>query len=108
MAPNTNNDNSQHPDVNFFHDNVSPLDYISTSDFKGNFKDFTENSFSVLLLNIRSLIKTLNLLQNSKSLSLKFTIICFSEMWSNDENLSKNTLFELEVYSLLHESIPGP
>ena len=41
------NDNSQDPDVNFFYDNVSPLDtdYISPDDFSGNFKDFTENSF---------------------------------------------------------------
>ena len=54
MAPNTSfeslnfnpfivndsfNDNSQDPDINFFHDNVSPLDtnYISPSDFNGNF-----------------------------------------------------------------------
>ena len=61
------NDNSQDPDVNFFHDNVSPLktDYISPDDFSGNFKDFTESSFSVLHLILGVLIKTLNLLQNS-------------------------------------------
>ena len=41
----------------------------------------------------------------SKSVSFKFTIICFSETWSNDESLSKNTLFELEVYSLLHQNL---
>ena len=41
------NDNSQDPDVNFFHNSVSPLDtdYISLGDFSGNFKDFMENSF---------------------------------------------------------------
>ena len=51
------NDNSQDPDVNVFHDNVSPfdIDYISPSSFNGNFKDFKGNSFSVLHLNIRSL-----------------------------------------------------
>ena len=59
MAPNTtfeslninpiivndsSNDNSQDPDVNIVHDNVSPLDtdYISPDDFSGNFKDFME------------------------------------------------------------------
>ena len=53
------NDNSPDPDANFFQDNVSPLGtyYISPSDFNGNFKDFTENSFSVLHLSIRSLNK---------------------------------------------------
>ena len=25
-------------------------------------------------------------------------------MWSNDENLDKNSLFQLEGYSLLHEN----
>ena len=25
-------------------------------------------------------------------------------MWSNDENLSKNSLFQLEVYNLLHKN----
>ena len=39
-----------------------------------------------------------------KSLSFKFSIICFSETWSNDENLDKNSLFQLEGYSLLHEN----
>ena len=51
------NNNNQGPDVNFFHYNVSPLDtdYISPSNYIGNFKDFTENSFSVLRLNTSSL-----------------------------------------------------
>ena len=44
IANDSLNDNSQDPDVNFFHDNVSPLNtYISPDDFSGNFKDFTEN-----------------------------------------------------------------
>ena len=122
MAPNTSfeslnfnpfiandslNNNSQDPDVNFFHDNVSPLDtdYISADDFSGNFKDLTENSFPLLHLNIRSLIKNFESFPELyKSLSFKFSITCFSEKWSNDENLSKNSLFQLEGYSLLHEN----
>ena len=99
IANDSLNDNSQDPDVNFFHDNVSPLDtdYISPDDFSGNFKDFTENSFSVLHLNIRSLNKNFeSFAELYKSLSFKFSIICFSETWSNDENLDKNSLFQLE------------
>ena len=89
------NDTSQDPDVNFFHDNVSLLDpdYISPDNFSGIFKDFTENSFSVLHLNIRSLNKNFeSFAELYKLLSFKFSIICFSETWSNDENLSKNSL----------------
>ena len=46
------NHNSQEPDVNSFHGNVSPLDtyYILPSDFNGNFKDFTENSLFFILI----------------------------------------------------------
>ena len=53
------NDNSQDPDANSFHSHVSHLDtdYISLNNFNGNFKEFTENSFSVLHLSIRSLNK---------------------------------------------------
>ena len=101
------NDNSQDPDVNFFHDNVSPLDtyYIPPDNFSGNFKDFTENSFSVLHLDIRSLNNNFeSFAELYKSLSFKFSIICFSETWSNDENLSKNSRFQLEGYSLLHKN----
>ena len=101
------NDNSQDPNVNFFHDNVSPLDtdYISPDNFNGSFKDFTENSFSVLHLNIRGLNKHFeSFAELYKSLNFKFSIICFSGTWSNDENLSKNSLFQLEGYSLLDEN----
>ena len=43
IANDSLNDKSQDLDVNFFRNNVSPLDtdYISPSDFNGNFKDFT-------------------------------------------------------------------
>ena len=50
-------------------------------------------------------MKTLNLFAELyKSLSFKFSIICFSETWSNNENLCKNSLFQLEGYTLLHEN----
>ena len=52
--------------LNFFHENVSVLDteYISPCDVNGNFKDFKENSFSLLDLHLGSINKTLNILQN--------------------------------------------
>ena len=79
------NDNSQDPGVNFFHDNVSPLDtdYISPDDFSGNFKDLTENSLSVLHLYIRSLNKNFeSSVELYKSLSFKFSIICLFHIFS--------------------------
>ena len=49
-------DNNQDPDLNFFQESVSSFldtDYVSPKDFKGKFKDYTENSFPVLHLNIK-------------------------------------------------------
>ena len=100
-------DNSQDPDINIFLENVSPLDtdYISPDDFIGSFKDFTENSFSVLYLSIRSLNTNFeSFAELYKSLSFKFSVICFPETWCKDENLSKNSLFHLQGYSFLHEN----
>ena len=54
------NDNNQDPDLIFLHESVSSsldTDYVSPKDFKSKFKDYIENSFSVLHLNIRSLSK---------------------------------------------------
>ena len=51
------NDNNQDLDLNFFHENVSSsldTNYVSLKDFKSKFKDYIENSFSVLDLNIRN------------------------------------------------------
>ena len=76
------NDNSEDPNVNFFHDNVSPLDidYISPDNFNGSFKELTENSFSVLHLNIRGLNKNFeSFAELYKSLNFKFSIIVFQE-----------------------------
>ena len=87
IANDSLNDNSQDFGANFFYDNVSPLDtdYISPDDFRGNFKDFMENSFSFLHLNISSLNENFeSFAELYKSLSIKFSISCFSETWSND------------------------
>ena len=89
------NDNSQDPDVNFFQDNVSPLDtdYVSPDDFSRNFKDFTENSFSVLHLNIRSLNKNFESFAELVKLCFKFSMICFSEIFSLMMKISVKTHF---------------
>ena len=61
------NENNQDPVVNFFHDNVSPLDtdYISQRDFNGNIKDLRK-IHSLFYISISGvLLKILNLLENS-------------------------------------------
>ena len=50
--------------------------------------------FLFFILNIRSLNE--NFKSFVESLSFKFSIICFLETWSNDQNLSKNSLFSVK------------
>ena len=39
------------------------------------------------------------------TLHFKFTIICCLETWSNDENIHKNSSFQLQGYNLLYRNI---
>ena len=58
--------NSEHdPDINFYQDIFSlETHYCSPNDFKNNFQSFSEDSFSVLHLNIRSMNKNFELSKN--------------------------------------------
>ena len=93
------------PDVNFYHD-VSMLDtqYLMPDKFKTNFKDFSKNSFSVLHLNIRSINKNFEAFTEFYSkLNYIFSVICFSETWASEENINKNSTFQLKSYNVIHQ-----
>ena len=93
------NYNNQDPVLNFFNENVSP------KDFKIKFKDYTNTSFSVLHLNIRSLSKNFESFEELYLLSFKFNIVCFSETLSKEEKVNENSLYQqLEGYNLLHQN----
>ena len=73
--------------------------------FKSTFKDYTENSFFVLHVNIRSLSKNLESFKKLYNLlSFKFSILCFSETWSKDEKINENSLYQLESHNLSHQN----
>ena len=38
-----------------------------------------------------------------KTLNLKFSIVCFSETWANDNNLGNDSLIQLPGYNVLHQ-----
>ena len=91
-------DNDHDPDVNFYHD-VSMLDtqYLMPDKFKTNFKDFFKNSFSILHLNINK--KNFETFSEFYSkLNHIFSVICFSETWASEENINKNSTFQLKNY----------
>ena len=98
-----NNEND--PDVNFYND-VFTLDtqYLASDKFQGNFKPFSKQSLSVLHLNIRSINKNFEAFrQFYLSLNSNFSIVCFSETWVNDINISKNSSSQLPIYNTEHQ-----
>ena len=106
---NNNNfsDGNQDPDVNFFLDNIPSLNtkYFSPSDVKIGFSKFeSSGTFSVLHLNIRSLRKNFEYFKELyKTLNLKFSVVCFSETWADDNKLENDSLIQLPGYNVLHQ-----
>ena len=98
-------DNDHDPDVNFYHD-VYMLDTqcLMPDKFKTNFKDFPQNSFSVLHLNIGSINENFEVFTEFYSkLNHIFSVICFSETWASKENINKNSTFQLKNYNVIHQ-----
>ena len=72
--------------------------------FKKNFKDFSKNSISVLDLNVRSMNKNFEVLSEFYSkMNHIFRAICFSETWANEENINKNSAFQLKNHNVIHQ-----
>ena len=61
---------------------------------------FTLTVFKILLFEGRSILGHAQRVPGDER--VKFSIICFLETWSNDENPIKHYFFQVEVYSLLH------
>ena len=82
----------------------SPIQYLMPDKFKTNFKDISKNSFSVLHLNIRSINKNFEAFTEFYSkLNHIFSVICFSETWASEENIDKNSTFQLKNYDVIHQ-----
>ena len=94
-------DKSFDPDLNFLNSNVGNLDtpYISHKEHENLNEHGSADTPSTLHLNIRS-IK--NNFENFKiflsSLSVDFSIICFSETWLDESSLTSQSLYELHHY----------
>ena len=62
-------------------------------------------TLSVLHLNIRSVSKNFESFKELYNLlSFKFSIVCFSETWSEDEKVNENSLYQLEGYNSLNQN----
>ena len=107
VANDSLSDNGQDTDVNFFSDNVAPLDtdHISPDDFSRNFKDFKENSFSVLHLNIWSLNKKFDpfaeLYKSLKLVSASFyQLFVFPQNNSPSKTMKSAFILSKKLFSL--------
>ena len=92
--------NSEHdPEINFCQD-ISSLEthYCSPNDFKNNFQSFLNESFLVLHLIIRSMNKNFESFKEFYStIKFKFSIVCFSETWVDDNLSAKIRIFNFKV-----------
>ena len=92
-------DNLSDPDFNFFNDNnlrMIDTQYFSPDDISTQLITSSENSFSVLHVNIRSISKNFEKLKDLlANIDFKFKIICLTETWCKDEDVKNNSLFQI-------------
>ena len=78
--------------------------YLSPREIDKNFQNFSEESFSVLHLNIRSMKKNFVTFQDFyKFLNTKLRIAGLTETLVNDSNINQNSLIQLEGYISVHQ-----
>ena len=78
--------------------------YLSPREIDKNFQNFSEESFSVLHLNIRSTNKNFVTFQDFyKFLNTKLRIAGLTETLVNDSNINQNSLIQLEGYISVHQ-----
>ena len=79
--------------------------YYNVETFNSEFNELNPTDLSIIHLNIRSLAANGDDFNSYLSmLNLHFDVICFSETWINESNLSDNHLFPL--YNGYHSSRP--
>ena len=98
-------DDAYDPDLNFFSKNVKNLDtvYVLPEDFHDPLEKTVTGYFSILHLNIRKIFIKKNFDSFKTflfSLDFTFSIICFSETWSDD---SGNFVYDLPNYTSSHQ-----
>ena len=92
------------PDINFFNTHgFTNTTYFTPETLKAVIKENNDISFSVLHLNIRSLNKNFERLENLlDEISFCFKVICITESWCSDDPHTKNT-YQLPNYVSIHQ-----
>ena len=80
--------------------------YNNRESFNGDFNELNQSDLSRIQSNVRSLAANGDDFYSCViTLSLNFDVICLSETWINESNLSDNHLFPL--YNSYHSSRPA-
>ena len=101
---NTISDEAYDPDTNFFNDKLDDLDspYYTQDELIQYSSKLADKTFSIFHLNIRSLSKNIDNLQNLVSiLKGHFKVIVLTETWCRD-TASKNSLLQIPNYTVIH------
>ena len=79
--------------------------YYNVETFNSEFTELNQTDLSIINLNIRYLVANRDdFYSYISTLNLNFDVICLSETWINESNLSDNHLFPL--YNSGHSSRP--
>ena len=99
-------DTNQDRDFNFYQCGIPSLNsiYWAPQEIYNNFKDTSAKKFSFLHLNIRSLTKNFVAFEKIyKNLSFKFSRVCLSEASTSCMDIYKNSFFQLDGYTAVHQ-----
>ena len=99
-------DEGNDPDLNFFNDQSEAvsLPYYTIDEFSCAPNSLLKNSFSILQINIRSMHKNFETLQEYLNVvKCKFSIIALTETWCNDDRADKNSVWQISNYAPIHQ-----
>ena len=99
-------DEGNDPDINFFNDKSETVDspYFSVDEFNSLSEKLLQNSFSILHINIRSLLKNFEKLREYLSpVKRDFSVVVLTETWCNDNKTAQNSILQLPNYTPIHQ-----
>ena len=94
------------PDPSFFNDHSEAVSspYYTIDEFSCAPNSLLKNSFSILQINIRSMNKNFEKLQEYLNVVKgKFSIIALTETWCNDDRADKNSVWQISNYTPIHQ-----
>ena len=78
--------------------------YCTIDEFSCAFNSLLKNSFSILQINIKSMNKSFEILQEYVNVVKgKFRIIALTETWCKDDKAEKNSVWQISNYTPIHQ-----